>query len=138
MQAKKQKAGLKTRDNHAEICPTCGGLMLGSHYKRLGRTGGVQTFLRYGNEFMRAIGRLGGRPRKNGSGGVNSVTSQPLAGLAPPFSVSTPPLLLCGNCGCEFPDARGKDTEGFSSVSCPRCLSPVRRQDNELCPSLDY
>ena len=118
-----QAGGLKTRDNHAEVCPVCGSLVFSSYYRQLGRSGGVSLFRQRGREHMSEIGRMGGRPRKGN--GSRSGEAQP--GGFPPPSTQASPLLFCKECGCEFADARGKGTEAFGSIACPRCLNPVRR-----------
>jgi hypothetical protein len=62
------KGGMRTRAKHCRVCSECGQLIGPTgYYASLGSSGGATTLKRYGVEHMRQIGRLGGRPRNDGS-----------------------------------------------------------------------
>lgn len=61
---KQQKGGLTTKGKFGiKLCPECGQPVKTDYYEKVGMIGGMMTSLKYGNEHMREIGKLGGRPR---------------------------------------------------------------------------
>ena len=56
-----RRGGLATRDNHISLCPSCGNPIKSRFFSENGQKGGQTTLQRYGPDFYREIGRLGGR-----------------------------------------------------------------------------
>jgi len=71
-----RKGGLATRDNHIELCPCCGNPIKSSFFEKTGQKGGEATLRKYGRDFYRECGRLGGRGNKrNGRGGDDPLSA---------------------------------------------------------------
>ncbi len=75
--------GLATSRAHLLApCPCCGRMALTAFYSENGRVGGQTTVARYGAAHMSAIGRKGGRPRRQAAqaavdSGEGALTSRP-------------------------------------------------------------
>lgn len=56
-----RKGGLATRARHLILCPSCGNPIKSQFYKETGMKGGNATLAKYGRDFYRKCGALGGR-----------------------------------------------------------------------------
>ncbi len=57
--------GIATLNTHGvEMCPCCGRPAPSRYYQDIGTQGGATTVAKYGRAYMTAIGKKGGRPRR--------------------------------------------------------------------------
>lgn len=74
--------GIATLNTHGvERCPCCGRAVPSRYYSDIGTKGGVTTIARYGRAHMTAIGKRGGRPRRQAADAAVDKTG---AGASPP------------------------------------------------------
>lgn len=74
--------GIATLNTHGvEKCPCCGRVVPSRYYQDLGTRGGATTVFRHGHAYMTAIGKRGGRPRRQAA---EAAVDNDGAGASPP------------------------------------------------------
>ena len=56
-----RKGGISTRAKNLMLCPCCGSPIKSQSFSEIGKKGGEATLRKYGRDFYRKCGRLGGR-----------------------------------------------------------------------------
>jgi len=59
-----RKGGIKTRDGHITLCPSCGSPVKSQFYQEVGQAGGEATLKKYGRGHYVEMGLRGGRGNK--------------------------------------------------------------------------